>query len=67
MTPDKTALRPWRALSAEEQLALRRAYQGEIDKQPLTCSLEEKTARFTAWLNGRGVGFSPADIRPAKH
>lgn len=55
-------MRPWSELSRDEQTALRLAYQDEIDRNPLTCSLDEKTARFTAWLAGRGIAFTAADL-----
>jgi len=59
-------IKPWSSLSADEQLALRIAYQDELDRNPLTCSLDEKTARFTAWLAERRVSFSPDDLRPKR-
>lgn len=57
------SLKSWSALTPQEQLALRQDYQAEIDKQPLTCSIDEKVARFTAWLAERGVAFSTEDLR----
>lgn len=59
-------LRPWRTLSDEEQLALRQDYQVELDKQTGTCSLDEKTERFTNWLAERDVSFSMDDVRRPK-
>lgn len=56
-------LTPWAALDEATRLALRRDYQAEIDRQPLTCSLDEKMARFTRWLEARGVRFTMADLK----
>ena len=66
MTNPSQDLRPWASLSADEQLALRNDYQSELDAQPLTCSLDEKMARFTNWLAERGVAFSMDDLRQPK-
>jgi hypothetical protein len=66
MTKDQSDLRPWGDLSATEQLELREAYQAELDRQPLTCSLDEKMNRFTKWLEERGVAFSMDDLRRKK-
>lgn len=63
MPKASTTLRPWADLSADEQLTLRRDYQAELDSQPLTCSLDEKMARFSNWLAERGVGFSVDDLK----
>lgn len=62
-TEDSAPLRPWGDLGSDEQLELRMAYQSELDANPLTCSLEEKTARFTRWLAERGISFSADDLR----
>ncbi len=48
----------WGDLEKDEQLRLRLDYQAVIDREPRTCNLEEKTARFAAWLEERGVVFS---------
>jgi len=66
MTEDLPTLRPWSTLSAEEQTALRSAYQAELDKEPLTCSLDTKVERFARWLAARGVSFSMDDLRRRK-
>jgi hypothetical protein len=51
-------LTPWEALSAERQTALRVEYGHYLDGLPPTCSLEEKTSRFTRWLAERGIHYS---------
>ena len=63
MSGTENDLTPWADLDAEARLALQRDYQTELDTQPLTCSLDEKMARFTAWLAERGVSFSMEDLR----
>lgn len=63
MSGSENELRPWAELSLDERLALQRDYQAELDTQPLTCSLDEKMARFTAWLADRGVSFTMDDLR----
>lgn len=59
-------LTPWSALDAAEQARLREAYAADPFCLTGTCSLEAKTAHFTAWLAERGVAFSAADLRPAR-
>ena len=54
----------WHELDDAAQLALREAYQLQLDSTPRTCSLEEKVARFSAWLAGRGVVFDMDDLKP---
>ena len=66
MTEDPPPLRPWGTLDADEQTALRSAYQVELDREPLTCSMETKVERFANWLAARGVGFSMDDLRRPK-
>ena len=63
MSADKADLTPWAELDSEARLTLQRDYQTELDKQPLTCSLDEKMARFTAWLAERGVSFTMEDLK----
>lgn len=63
MAEDHQDLKPWSHLDETTRLALRRDYQAEIDSQPLTCSLDEKMARFTNWLAERGVSFSIEDLK----
>ena len=63
MTGTENELTPWAALDAEARLALQRDYQAELDKQPLTCSLDEKMDRFSKWLATRGVSFTMADLK----
>lgn len=60
MTGGAGALRPWDALPAEEQTRLRVEYGRYLDTLPPTCSLEEKTRRFAAWLAERGIAYGPA-------
>jgi len=66
MTDTEPPLRPWRDLGEDERMRLRTDYQAELDKQPLTCSLDEKMARFTKWLAERGVSFTTDDLRRKK-
>lgn len=63
MTDTPADATPWAALDDDKRLELRRDYQAEIDRQPLTCSLDEKMARFTAWLAERGVSFTMDDLK----
>ena len=63
MSDSENGLTPWAELSPDERLALQRDYQAELDTQPLTCSLDEKMARFTKWLAERGVSFTMDDLR----
>lgn len=63
MNETETGLTPWADLDADARLALQRDYQTELDKQPTTCSMDEKMARFTAWLEGRGVSFTMEDLK----
>ena len=63
MSDSENRLTPWAALDEDARLALRRDYQAELDSQPTTCSLDEKMARFTAWLETRGVSFTMEDLR----
>lgn len=55
-------LTPWSTLPPDRQLALREAYAEEMAKQATTCSLDEKVARFAAWLEPRGVSFGAGDL-----
>ena len=67
MNEEPTELQAWSALDGDVQVRLRAEYQSELDAQPLTCSLEEKTARFANWLAARGVWFTHDDLkRPGK-
>ncbi|EAQ14611.1 hypothetical protein BD830_10496 [Maritimibacter alkaliphilus HTCC2654] len=59
-------MREWADLTKDEQTALRLAYQDEIDRNPRTCSMDEKVTRFTNWLATSGVAFSAADLSPNK-
>ncbi|MEC7764510.1 MAG: hypothetical protein VX874_21580 [Pseudomonadota bacterium] len=59
-------MRAWAELTTDAQTALREAYQHEIDRNPRTCSMDEKVTRFTNWLAARGVAFSAADLSPNK-
>ena len=53
---------PWRMLPPERQAELQNAYAEEMARQTLTCSLDEKMARFAAWLAPMGIGFSADDL-----
>ena len=55
-------MRPWTDLTPEEQTRLRQDYQEVLDRNPRTCSLQEKIDRFTQWLADQGVAFSVDDI-----
>ena len=55
-------MKAWAELTADQQLALRTAYQAHLDTLPPTCSMDDKVAAFAAWLADRDVGFSPADV-----
>ncbi|TCP58517.1 hypothetical protein EV663_12318 [Rhodovulum bhavnagarense] len=61
---DDTSPRPWASLTPDEQLCLREAYAADPFCLTGTCSLEAKTAHFTAWLAKRGVTFSEKDLHP---
>lgn len=65
--PAKPALilQSWSSLSPAEQIELRSEYQQDIERQPLTCSLDEKVERFANWLAVRGVSFTGNDLRHA--
>ncbi len=56
-------MKPWAELDAEEQLALRQAYQAHLDTLPPTCAMGDKVAAFAGWLAERGVAFSMEDVR----
>ncbi len=60
---NNSQLKPWSELSKKEQLDLRLAYQEELDNLPNTCSMDEKMARFTSWLEKQGVSFSIDDLK----
>ncbi len=55
-------MRNWSDLSPEEQLRLREAYQIVLDREPRTCSLDEKVSRFAGWLADQDIAFSAEDI-----
>jgi len=52
----------WRDLPPEKQEALRAAYADEMALQATTCSLDEKIARFAAWLAPQGISFDVEDL-----
>ncbi len=52
----------WRDLPPEKQEALRAAYADEMARQAITCSLDEKIARFAAWLAPQGISFDAEDL-----
>ena len=53
---------PFRDLPADRQMALREVWTEEMAKQAKTCSMDEKIARFAAWLAPQGVSFSNDDL-----
>jgi hypothetical protein len=53
---------PFRDLPPDRQQNLRDAYAAEMARQTTTCSLDEKIARFAAWLAPQGVSFGPEDL-----
>jgi len=52
----------WSDLDPTRQEALRAAYAEEMARQTTTCSLDEKIARFAAWLAPQGVCFTQDDL-----
>lgn len=52
----------WRDLDPARQDALRAAYAEEMARQTTTCALDEKIARFAAWLAPQGVAFTEEDL-----
>lgn len=57
MDKPSVPLRPWSALSLQEQLNLREAYGHYLDTLPPTCDLDSKISRFRLWLAERGVDY----------
>ncbi|MCB1337339.1 MAG: hypothetical protein KDK10_07775 [Maritimibacter sp.] len=55
-------MKAWKELDAEAQLKLRLDYQAHLDRQPKTCSLDDKVAAFAEWLAARDVAFSREDV-----
>ncbi|MCB2117406.1 MAG: hypothetical protein KDE00_14200 [Rhodobacteraceae bacterium] len=53
---------PWRDLPLDRQTALQIAYGEEMARQTGTCSLDEKIARFAAWLAPQGISFGAEDL-----
>lgn len=53
---------PWREISPERQAALQSAYAEEMARQTNTCVMDEKIARFAAWLAPQGISFSEEDL-----
>lgn len=53
---------PFRLLEPDRQAALRAAWAEEMARQASTCALEEKIARFAAWLAPQGISFGPEDL-----
>lgn len=53
---------PFSDLPIDEQTRLRDAYAKEMTRQSLTCSLDEKIARFSAWLAPQGISFGENDL-----
>ncbi len=59
LTPQLTR---WSDLPPDRQAALRDAYAEEMARQTNTCALDEKIARFAAWLAPQGISFGPEDL-----
>ncbi|MBN2631137.1 MAG: hypothetical protein JXR75_11430 [Rhodobacteraceae bacterium] len=59
------ALTPFRTLPPDRQQALRDGWADEMAKQATTCALDEKIARFAAWLAPQGISFTADDL-PAR-
>jgi len=55
-------LTPFRDLPEARQTALRDAWANEMARQSSTCALDEKIARFAAWLAPQGVSFTADDL-----
>ncbi|TNE63721.1 MAG: hypothetical protein EP336_16535 [Rhodobacteraceae bacterium] len=55
---------PFRDIAPAEQARLREAYADEMARQTNTCSMDEKIARFNAWLKPQGISFTEDDLRP---
>ncbi|MBD3765096.1 MAG: hypothetical protein IE927_10295, partial [Rhodobacterales bacterium] len=53
---------PFRDLPESRQLALREAWAEEMARQTTTCNLDEKIARFAAWLAPQGISFDARDL-----
>jgi len=53
---------PFRDLPQDRQLMLREAYAEDMARQTTTCSLDQKVARFAAWLAPQGISFGPEDL-----
>lgn len=55
-------MRRWSDLTAKEQLRIREDYQVVLDREPRTCAMDEKVARFAEWLHERDITFSADEI-----
>lgn len=53
---------PFRDLPPARQPALREAWAEEMARQARTCEMDEKIARFAAWLAPQGISFGPEDL-----
>jgi len=53
---------PWREIPPERQAQLQVAYAEEMARQANTCSMDEKIARFAAWLAPQGISFTEEDL-----
>jgi hypothetical protein len=53
---------PFRDLPEDRKLALREAWAAEMAGQATTCALDEKIARFAAWLAPQGITFTEDDL-----
>jgi hypothetical protein len=53
---------PFRDLPPDRQLALREGWANEMAAQATTCAMDEKIARFAAWLAPQGISFTEEDL-----
>ncbi|NCO85957.1 MAG: hypothetical protein GW886_04925 [Rhodobacterales bacterium] len=56
----------FRNLPPDRQEALRAGWAEEMARQTNTCAMDEKIARFAAWLAPQGVSFGPQDLPQRK-
>ncbi|WP_223633030.1 hypothetical protein [Rhodobacter sp. TJ_12] len=52
----------WRDLSPARQAALQISYAAEMARQARSCDMNEKIARFAAWLAPQGISFAVEDL-----
>lgn len=59
-------MKDWCDLDSDSQLALRMAYDAETSSGPGTCALDQKIARFSTWLETKGVRFDETMMRKGR-